>query len=59
MPFLACTPEPPYYAVVFSSVRNASDSAGYAVVTVNGAQVEAAVHAGAQAEAFQTLKISV
>lgn len=36
-----------------------ADTAGYAVVTVNGAQVEAAVHAGTQAEAFQTLKISV
>jgi 3',5'-cyclic AMP phosphodiesterase CpdA len=36
-----------------------ADTAGYAVVTVNGAQVEAAIHAGAQAGAFQTLKISV
>lgn len=36
-----------------------ADTAGYAVVTVNAGQVEAAVHAGAQAGAFQTLKISV
>jgi Calcineurin-like phosphoesterase len=36
-----------------------ADSAGYAVITVNGTQVEASVHAGANAEAFQTLKISV
>ena len=36
-----------------------ADTAGYAVVTVNGAQVEAAVHSGTQAAAFQTLKISV
>lgn len=36
-----------------------ADSAGYAVVTVNGSQVEAAIHAGSQSAAFQTLKISV
>ncbi|MCX6849118.1 MAG: metallophosphoesterase [Verrucomicrobia bacterium] len=36
-----------------------ADSAGYAVVTVNGSQVEAAIHAGSQSGAFQTLKISV
>ena len=36
-----------------------ADSAGYAVVTVNGSPVEAAIHAGAQSAAFQTLKISV
>jgi hypothetical protein len=36
-----------------------ADAAGYAVITVNGGQVEAAVHAGSQAGAFQTLKISV
>lgn len=36
-----------------------ADAAGYAVVTVNRGQVDAAVHAGAQAGAFQTLKISV
>ncbi len=36
-----------------------ADMAGYAVITVIGGQVEAAVHAGSQAGAFQTLKISV
>ena len=36
-----------------------ADIAGYAVVTVNGAHVEAAIHSGSQAGAFQTLKISV
>ena len=36
-----------------------ADAAGYAVVTVNGGKVEAAVHAGAQTGAFQILKISV
>jgi UDP-2,3-diacylglucosamine pyrophosphatase LpxH len=36
-----------------------ADTAGFAVVTVNGGQVEAAVHSGSQAAAFQTLKISV
>ncbi len=36
-----------------------ADTAGYAVITVNGGQVHAAVHSGAQSAAFQTLKISV
>ncbi len=36
-----------------------ADTAGFAVITVNSGQVEAAVHSGAQNEAFQTLKISV
>ena len=36
-----------------------ADVAGYAVVTVHGAQVTAAVHAGSQPGAFQSLKISV
>lgn len=36
-----------------------ADVAGYAVITVNGAQVHAAVHAGSQPAAFQTLQISV
>jgi len=36
-----------------------ADAAGYAVITVNGDQVQAAVHAGSQAGTFQTLKISV
>ena len=36
-----------------------ADAAGYAVITINGGQVQAAVHAGSQAGAFQTLKISV
>ena len=27
---IARTPEPPYYAVIFSSLRNAADDAGYA-----------------------------
>lgn len=36
-----------------------ADTAGHAVITVNGGQVEAAVHSGAQTAAFQTLKISV
>jgi heme-degrading monooxygenase HmoA len=30
MDFPARTPEPPYYAVIFSSVREAGDEAGYA-----------------------------
>jgi heme-degrading monooxygenase HmoA len=29
MPFPARTPEPPYYAVVFTSVRSAADGDGY------------------------------
>ncbi|MDB6006950.1 MAG: Metallophosphoesterase [Prosthecobacter sp.] len=36
-----------------------ADTAGFAVVTVNGSLVEAAIHSGSQTEAFQTLKISV
>jgi 3',5'-cyclic AMP phosphodiesterase CpdA len=36
-----------------------ADSAGFAVITVSGGQVHAAVHAGSQSAAFQTLKISV
>ncbi|WP_395741823.1 metallophosphoesterase family protein [Prosthecobacter sp.] len=36
-----------------------ADTAGFAVITVDGAQVTAAVHSGSQTEAFQTLKISV
>lgn len=31
MPFLAQTPDPPYYAVIFSSRRTAADPAGYEV----------------------------
>jgi heme-degrading monooxygenase HmoA len=30
MPPLACTPPPPYYAVIFTSVRAPDDAAGYA-----------------------------
>jgi len=50
---------------IYASERNQvtafeyADSAGYAVVTVNGGQVAAAVHAGSQPGAFQSLKISV
>lgn len=29
---LARTPEPPYYAVIFTSLRNASDAEGYAAM---------------------------
>ena len=29
---LAQTPEPPYYAVIFTSVRNEQDAAGYAAM---------------------------
>ena len=32
MDFPAATPAPPYYAVVFSSLRTATDDAGYAVM---------------------------
>jgi heme-degrading monooxygenase HmoA len=32
MPTFADTPEPPYYAVVFTSQRSGSDPAGYAVM---------------------------
>ena len=32
-PSFADLPEPPYYAVVFSSLRNAQDQAGYAQAT--------------------------
>jgi heme-degrading monooxygenase HmoA len=30
-PLLAATPQPPYYAVIFTSVRTPADAAGYAV----------------------------
>jgi|SRR5579864_4283671 len=30
---IARTPEPPYYAVIFSSLRTAADEAGYAAMT--------------------------
>ncbi|HBJ86836.1 MAG TPA: hypothetical protein DDZ88_23865 [Verrucomicrobiales bacterium] len=36
-----------------------ADTAGYAVVTVNGGNVQAAVHAGSRTEVFQRVKISV
>lgn len=36
-----------------------ANTAGYAVVTVDGGQVTAAIHAGTQAAAFQTAKLSV
>ncbi len=36
-----------------------ADAAGFAVITVNAGRVDAAVHAGSQSAAFQTLKISV
>lgn len=29
---IACTPEPPYYAVIFTSKRSASDERGYGVM---------------------------
>jgi heme-degrading monooxygenase HmoA len=32
MTFLGETPEPPYYAVVFTSVRNAADPQGYSAM---------------------------
>lgn len=36
-----------------------ADAAGYAVVTVDGGRVEAAVHAGSQADTFQQVKLAV
>lgn len=36
-----------------------ADTAGYAVVTVNGGNVEVAIHAGTRDEVFQKVKISV
>lgn len=36
-----------------------ADTAGYALVTVNGGNVEAAIHAGTRDEVFQKVKISV
>src|SRR5262252_4757323 len=40
--FLARTPEPPYYAVVFSSVRSGADAAGYAAMAERMVELAAA-----------------
>jgi heme-degrading monooxygenase HmoA len=36
---LATTPEPPYYAVIFASLRNKQDDAGYAAAAERMAQL--------------------